>query len=332
MRHKESYRMNAPTYALAHDPVLSKIYDRLNIKDQNFISIFTGDTGSGKSGSAISTAIQVDVDKQGFTRWYDIDRSGDIQINKVVFTAKDFLKLITDKSKPLVGGEMIIWDEAGVEQDNLDYQSMRSRFIKHILQTYRYRNLGLILTVPDLASVLIGTRRLLHAKCTIMGDPRSHHSRNKYRLAKWHWLKRIKDGSQIRAYREIYYETDANNNFQRISNYLIPKPPNDVLKKYTEIKESQTKDWYSSMEQDINEMQNVVGGSSTKDKFDYIVTKILENDTNYKDHNGKYKSYAIEAEFEGISTNLAEKVARTLNHYKSINKLDELLNKITNSP
>ena len=79
---------------------IKSIQNRLLRKNKNWLSIVCGDTGSGKSYSALTLANA--ISPRGIT----IKRN-------MVFNPIQFLEKINDKSK-LQKGDVIIFDEAGV--------------------------------------------------------------------------------------------------------------------------------------------------------------------------------------------------------------------------
>jgi len=103
----------------------------------------TGQTGTGKSMCGLE-----------FARLIDPDFSAE----KVVFTVKDFLELL----KTLNKGEVVVFDEAGVDFDARRSSSKKNVFFSNVLKTFRYRNIPTIFTLPHLAMLDKNARRLFH--------------------------------------------------------------------------------------------------------------------------------------------------------------------------
>jgi hypothetical protein len=103
----------------------------------------TGQTGTGKSMCALE-----------FARLIDKDFSAE----KVVFTVKDFLDLL----KTLNKGEVVVFDEAGVDFDARRSSSKKNVFFSNVLKTFRYRNIPTLFTLPHLAMLDKNARRLFH--------------------------------------------------------------------------------------------------------------------------------------------------------------------------
>ena len=113
-------------------------------ENRNANLIFVGDTGSGKSYSAISLGEQVDTN-------FCIDR--------IVFTAKDFVELI---NSDLPKGSVVIFDDAGLGIPAREWQSMAAKIFGKLFQGFRYKNLISLITVPDMSFIERQSRTLMH--------------------------------------------------------------------------------------------------------------------------------------------------------------------------
>lgn len=121
------------------------IRNRILKKNKNMILFIVGSTGSGKSYSAMKLA-------------KNIDHS--FHVGRVCFTAEEFMKLL--KEGNLKKGSVVIWDELGVDYDARKFMSIQNRVIGYILQTFRHRNLCVIMTLPVLKMSDLTGRRLGH--------------------------------------------------------------------------------------------------------------------------------------------------------------------------
>ena len=122
---------------------IAEIRNRLLIKDKNWISIIVGQTGSGKSTTAISLALAIDPS-------FSIDR--------IVFTPKEYIEQVKDLKK----GQVIIWDETGVGFSSKDFQSRISKNVAKVFQTMRFKNGATIMTAPVSGMINKDARRLVH--------------------------------------------------------------------------------------------------------------------------------------------------------------------------
>lgn len=121
------------------------IKKRVLKRNKNFLGIITGETGSGKSYSAIKLAEDLDAD---------------FDIKNIVFTPKEFMDRIN--SDELKRGSVIIFDEAGVGINSRSWQSTSNKLLNYVLQTFRHKNYIVIFTTPNLSFIDAGARRLFH--------------------------------------------------------------------------------------------------------------------------------------------------------------------------
>jgi len=126
------------------------LYDRLVEQNRNFLVVFVGETGTGKSYSAIAMAEMIDPD---FT------------IEKVVYEPKDFLNLLDKCGR----GEVIVFDEAGVGIPAREWQSIQNKLMGYVLQTFRYKNIGVFFTTPSLAFIDKQVKILTHFVVKVYG-------------------------------------------------------------------------------------------------------------------------------------------------------------------
>lgn len=129
-----------------------QISDRINKNNLNAICIWVGPTGVGKSYAALRMAELVDP---GFS------------MRKLVFRPLDFLDLVNDPS--LTKGSVVLWDEMGLGMPARDWTSIFNKSIGFVLQSFRYRNLALFMTVPDQAFIDSQARRLFHYYIECLG-------------------------------------------------------------------------------------------------------------------------------------------------------------------
>jgi hypothetical protein len=120
---------------------------RLNT-NRNWLAIITGETGSGKSW----TAAKIGEDLSTMT-------NRPFSSKNIVFEVDDLLEFIQN-SKPR---SVIVLDEAGVELAAREFMSQRNRSMGKVFQVFRYKQLALIWTLPDLSMIDIQIRKLIHS-------------------------------------------------------------------------------------------------------------------------------------------------------------------------
>ncbi|MGP6208009.1 hypothetical protein ACNF42_08295 [Cuniculiplasma sp. SKW3] len=115
-------------------------------KNRNLIALFIGDTGSGKSMSAIRLAERVDPN-------FSVDR--------IVFTVQDFLALV---NSGIPAGSVIVFDDAGLGINARLWQEMSARVFGMLTQGFRYKQILTFITVPDETFIERQSRKLVHIR------------------------------------------------------------------------------------------------------------------------------------------------------------------------
>lgn len=131
-------------------------YAKRRVKDnQNFVAVVTGETGSGKSYSALSYCLQIDPT-------FDVNK-------QVVFYFKDLMALINDESFHDREWKIILWDEIQIEMSNRKWQSKLNQSIIQLLSTFRAQNIILLMTAPNKSMLDAQVKKLLHAEIKCKG-------------------------------------------------------------------------------------------------------------------------------------------------------------------
>ena len=119
-------------------------------KNKNFLGVFIGQTGSGKSYGALSLA--------------DILSDGKLPKENICFTGKEFIKRLRTglADGTLKKGDVIVWDEAGVDLNSKQWMAATHRAINIVMQIFRKENIVVLFTVPFLSFIDSDTRKLIH--------------------------------------------------------------------------------------------------------------------------------------------------------------------------
>jgi hypothetical protein len=112
-------------------------------ENRHFVIMIVGEPRSGKSYSALRIAELVDPN---------------FSLNHLVYSPDEFLKLVT-ACEP---GDVIVFDEAGVNIFARDWQSKMNKALAKIFQILGYKHLGIILTFPSVMFVDKAIRRLFN--------------------------------------------------------------------------------------------------------------------------------------------------------------------------
>jgi len=172
-----------------------------------------GDTGTGKSFCALSMAEKLDPT---------------FNVNRIHFDHNQLLRAIRD-SKP---GEAHVMDEAGATFGARDFMSAGNKELSKIFQVFRYKNLYLIWTLPDMAMIDINARRLMHTYV----ETQKVDFKRKLTIVRWFQvLIKRREG-------EIYYVLvrgkDKLGHRYKLDPVHIPKPSDALLVDYEVLKNS----------------------------------------------------------------------------------------------
>lgn len=126
--------------------LIEYIKDRVLKKNKNFMALIIGSTGSGKSYAALRLGEVLDPE---------------FDIRNVAFTPNQFMEILT--SGRVHKGSVVIYDECGVGMNSRTWYSQTNKMLNYILQTFRYENLIVLFTVPDISFVDSHARKLFHA-------------------------------------------------------------------------------------------------------------------------------------------------------------------------
>jgi len=124
------------------DKFIKRIRARLLFQNKNWLGIICGETGSGKSYSALSLGYLI---------------SNRVH---VVFTPLEFLSLLN--SSKIRKADVVIFDEAGVGMSSREWYSVQNKLLGTVLQTFRNMNVAVIFTTPNLSFIDVQARKLFH--------------------------------------------------------------------------------------------------------------------------------------------------------------------------
>jgi len=113
---------------------------------RNFLLAIVGETGSGKS-------------YMGLRLGEVLDPNCDFDISHVTFTPEEFFECLGR----LKNNCFILFDEAGVSYSHREFQSMANKMLGFVFQTFRYKFINVIFTLPTLGYLDYVGRGLLHA-------------------------------------------------------------------------------------------------------------------------------------------------------------------------
>jgi hypothetical protein len=196
-------------------------------KKKNFLGIITGPPGIGKSWSGLSICYQADKDFSPI---------------KIVTTTRQLLELIN--SGTLKSGDAILWDEAGIDISNRNWQSIVNKTLNFLFQTFRHKRLIIILTVPYIDFVDAGTRKLIHAEFEVQKiDYDSNEARIKPMI--------IQYNSRTKKFYYKYLRKRTDKGVSPIRAWHVEKPPQWLIDAYEDIKTKFTSKLNLDLQRDL---------------------------------------------------------------------------------
>jgi hypothetical protein len=258
------------------NPIIKRIRDRLHRKDQNYLAIVCGGTGSGKSESSIQLAKLID---------------DHFDHNQIVFSVEDFYKLLN--SGTLEQGNCIVWEEMGVSTDSRTFYSLQNRAVVYTLETFRALNLSIIFNVPGLGMIDSNVRKLCHQYF----ETQSINRKEKLCTCK------IMDMQYNPRIDKIYFKYPrvmVNDEIVTVERIRFRKPPDKIIDQYKKDKQEFIDNLNLNMEKAIKEKKADKERGKIKD-IRPIVSKILKQKDNYVyiyQNKWKIKAEVIANEFK----------------------------------
>jgi len=138
---------------------------RMINRNQNVLIAVTGGTGSGKSYGCLRIA-ELWYEKH-FGERYPVELNTCFSIDQLMnrLSEKDPK---TNKFK-LRKGELLIFEEAGANFGNLEFQHKISKMFSYVLQSFRSMNVGILFNLPVLSMMNKSARLLIHAHLITTG-------------------------------------------------------------------------------------------------------------------------------------------------------------------
>lgn len=208
--------------------VVEDVKNRINYYNKNWLCCICGETGSGKSYTAMKIAESIDPN---------------FNINRVVFTAEKFMALLN--SEQLKKGDVIIWDELQVSHDARTFMSLQNRLINYVLQSFRHLNLGVIFTSPDLSMIDVNIRRLLHVLVETSG---SINLEKQACIVKW---LNVKNNPRMNKIYYIYPRITKDGMIKEVRKMEIYLPSQRLIEQYEKKKLEFSKTLRKGVEEEI---------------------------------------------------------------------------------
>lgn len=190
------------------------------INNLNFLAIFEGPTGIGKSWSALSIAH--DIDKEFNPR------------EQVAFSFKELMRIINkfnDKTTELSKKKfkVILFDEAQTNLSNREWQSRVNKLFNYLLSTFRHQNIILLFTSPYSDFIDSASMKLIHCKFEVKGwsaETKKTHIRPKL----------LQYNSRMKKFYEHSLYVIKDKKVNKLVYWLVDCPPKHLIEPYEQMK------------------------------------------------------------------------------------------------
>jgi hypothetical protein len=130
--------------------IVNYIYNKIIVKNENFIGVFIGGVGSGKSYCGISLGQEYQKKYPKAKIW-------------IIFQYNELLDLlIRGKKNQIKKGDVVIYEEMGISADHRAFWSLPNKIIKQITQIARNRNFAFLMNLPFLSLIDKDVKPLIH--------------------------------------------------------------------------------------------------------------------------------------------------------------------------
>jgi len=278
---------------IRNNPVYYTVWLDVYKRDLDALIAVTGRRGHCKSGFAQHFGLQMDWDvRKGKTRF---------SLDNIFFKAEDFLAAM-QSNKPK--GTVFIWDEVGVENDSRSWYEQKNKMIKYVMETNRYKNYIVLVTLPVLTSMDISTQRLLSAYVEMRGKTGDGDSAR----GKWEFVEtNPKTGKK-------YYKMPRfirNGRVYKMTEMVVPRPPKEFEGEYFKKKKYFTDNLYSFIEGEMKYMGRMLGKSKRPD-MQALENYVVENVEQFYDYDKeKWEEAGFRAAL-GLKTTQAKELRANL--------------------
>jgi len=200
-------------------------------KNKNFLCFIGGQTGSGKSWSALSICEMLD---------------SDFSIERCVFSGKGLMQLVNSGS--LKKGSCVLFDESGIELSNRNWQSTLNKMLNYLMQTFRHKCIILFFTSPYMDFLDSATRKLMHAQFEMV----SIDQKEKKGILK---PKLIQYNGDMGKYYYKYLRVVTLDGVIPVQTWAIPKPSDNIIEQYEAKKTEFTSALNKKIEAELDKIE-----------------------------------------------------------------------------
>ncbi len=195
---------------------ISFIKKRLTTLNSNWIELFSGESGSGKTWSAISQCESIDPN-------FDVSK-------QVVFSFKQFMKVVNSEWFKNLKWRLIIFDEPQTEVSNRKWQSLTNQLLNYLMTTFRHQNIATIFCCPYKDFLDSASMKMVHCETQMVGiDKKACLVKTKPRLQQY-------NPSMKKYYQHRIQVMSPGGKVIPLTWDYIPKPSKKAIELYEEAK------------------------------------------------------------------------------------------------
>lgn len=191
-------------------------YAKKRVKNNlNFICMFTGAPGIGKTYNAIAYAEAIDPE-------FDASR-------QITFDFKETMKLINDPWFRNHKYKVLIWDEPQISIYNRAWQSKLNKMVNYLLSTFRHQNIILIWAAPYQDFLDSQSMKLVHCIFRCMGWSKKTH-----RSLVWPKIQQY--NAELKKFYFHCLQALENGKLRKVMYWNIRKPSKESILIYEKLK------------------------------------------------------------------------------------------------
>jgi len=235
------------------------------LRNNNCINgILTGDPGSGKSFAMLSMAQAIDPD-------FELEGNMFFKAGLMMREIKRYYE------GPHKKGKMWLFDEAGIDANNLNFHDQINRGLNAFFQTARHRNYIFWMTVPHFGFVSKGVRNLMTSHFEAKGwIKETNMTRISPRVMQY-------NGNNDKLYRKRLMVKDPQSTMGYCNEIHLPSPTQKIVKEYEKLKKEFTGDLFaeiaSKIELQEDKKNSEVMGKQLTEKQDAMLDLIKRDRT-----------------------------------------------------
>lgn len=206
--------------------------------NMNFLAIFTGPTGSGKTWSTLSVAEKIDPDFN--------------PREQLSFSFGGLMKCINKcNDKETVLGKkkykVLIFDEAQTSVNKRDWQSRINKLLLYLLSTFRHQNIIVLFNSPSFDFLDSATMKLIHAEFEVKGwDKKKRTAHLNPKFLQWN------SNKQMFYKHRLFVMFKGQRGANKLEYWDIGAPPKHIIDPYEDMKTAFTTKLNAQITRELN--------------------------------------------------------------------------------